>query len=267
MQRLPTLFVSHGAPTYALEPGVAGAGLAAAGKALPRPEAVLVVSAHWMTAQARVTSSPQPATIHDFAGFGDALYALKYPAPGHPQLAQRARKFLDAAGWPAQADAHQGLDHGAWVPLRHMFPEADLPVFQVSMPAALDARQALAYGAALAPLADEGVLIIGSGSLTHNLHDFFRAREVDAQYAGEFAAWIREAIQTGDRTRLADALTAAPHARRAHPTPDHFLPLLIAYGAARTPQPVTVLPGETIREVLVMESYVFGQDLPVAMER
>lgn len=261
MYTLPTLFISHGAPTYALEPGIAGAALAAVGRALSRPNAVLVVSPHWMTAQPRVTTAPQPATLHDFAGFGKALSALQYPAPGHPHLAQRACELLTAAGWPAQADAHQGLDHGAWVPLLHLYSKADVPVFQVSLPAALDAEQALNYGAALAPLREEGVLIIGSGSLTHNLYEFFRAGTEDARYAHEFVAWIRESIQTGDRARLASALTSAPHARRAHPTPEHFLPLLIACGAAGDAQRFTILPGEMIKNVLSMESYVFGCDL------
>lgn len=265
MYTLPTLFISHGAPTYALEPGIAGAALAAVGQALPRPAAVLVVSPHWMTAQPRVTKAPQPATIHDFAGFGEALNALQYPAPGHPHLAQRACELLTAAGWPAQADAHQGFDHGAWVPLLHLYPKADVPVIQVSLPAALDAQQALEYGAVLAPLSEEGVLIIGSGSLTHNLYEFFRAGTEDARYAHEFVTWIREALQAGDRARLASALTDAPHARRAHPTPEHFLPLLIAYGAADKTQPVTVLPGEMIKDVLSMESYVFGEDLAHAL--
>ncbi|MFO7602981.1 MAG: class III extradiol ring-cleavage dioxygenase [Gammaproteobacteria bacterium] len=261
MERFPTLFVSHGAPSYALEPGVAGAVLATVGRALPRPNAVLVVSPHWMTAQPCVTTAPQPATIHDFAGFGKALNALQYPASGHPHLAQRACELLTAAGWPAQADAYQGFDHGAWVPLLHLYPKADVPVFQVSLPAALDAQQALEYGAALAPLRDEGVLIVGSGSLTHNLYEFFQAHGKDAAYASEFVAWIRDAVEAGDRTRLVNALTQAPHAQRAHPTPEHFLPLLVACGAAQTTLPVTVLPGEMIKGVLSMESYVFGGDL------
>lgn len=265
MERFPTLFVSHGAPTYALQPGIAGAALAAVGRALPRPAAMLVVSPHWMTVQPRVTTAPQPATLHDFAGFGEALNALQYPAPGHPQLAQRIIEVLRAAGWPAQADAQQGFDHGAWVPLMHLYPDADVPVIQVSLPAALDAQQALAFGVALAPLREEGVLIIGSGSLTHNLYEFFRAGTEEARYAHEFVAWIREALQTGDRTRLASALTDAPHARRAHPTPEHFLPLLIACGAAGDAQPVTILPGEMIKNVLSMESYVFGEDLAHAV--
>ncbi|RZL89258.1 MAG: dioxygenase [Variovorax sp.] len=266
MDRLPTLFISHGAPTYALEPGMAGPQLTAAARQLPRPEAVLVISPHWITPQPRVATTPRPQTIHDFGGFDPKLYDLHYPAAGHPELAQRTLRLLRDAGWAAQADAQRGLDHGAWVPLRYLFPDADVPVFQVSMPTTLDADAALAFGAALAPLADEGVLIVGSGSLTHNLYEFRQGQADAAAYAQEFEAWMREAVQAGDRGRLARALSSAPHARRAHPTEEHFLPLLVAFGAARSPLPATVLPGGIRHGVLSMESYVFGAALPVPQE-
>lgn len=261
MNRLPTLFVSHGAPTYALEPGLAGAQLAAAAARLPRPKAVLVVSPHWMTAQPRVATTAQPQTIHDFGGFDPALYELRYPAPGHPELAGRAIGLLQAAGWAAQADPRHGLDHGAWVPLRHIYPQAEVPVFQVSLPASLTAAEAQDYGAALAPLADEGVLIVGSGSLTHNLYEFRMGEAQEAAYAREFQGWVRAAVTTGDGDRLAATLDIAPHARRAHPTAEHFLPLLVAWGAARPPLPVTALAGGIVHGVLSMESYLFGTDL------
>lgn len=267
MDRLPTLFVSHGAPTFALAPGLAGPQLAALGRQLRRPRAVLVVSPHWMTREPRVATTAQPRTVHDFGGFDPALYQLSYPAAGHPELAQRAIDLLGAAGWSPQPDPRWGLDHGAWVPLRHLYPEADVPVFQVSMPVSLQPESAVSFGAALAPLADEGVLIVGSGSLTHNLHEFRQASAQPAVYAGEFSAWIREAVLAGDRNRLVRALTDAPHAHRAHPSDDHFLPLLIALGAARDPLPATVLPGGIVHGVLSMESYLFGCDLAVSPAR
>jgi 4,5-DOPA dioxygenase extradiol len=266
MDRLPTLFISHGAPTYALEPGIAGPQLTAAARRLPRPGAVLVVSPHWISAQPRVATVARPGTLHDFSGFDRRLDDLHYPAPGHPALAERALRHLREAGWTAQADDRRGLDHGAWVPLRYLFPDADVPVFQLSMPAMLDAAGALAFGDALAPLADEGVLIVGSGSLTHNLYEFRQGQAEAAAYAQEFAAWIRDAVQAADRDRLAQALSLAPHARRAHPTEEHFLPLLIAFGAARAPLPVTVLPGGIRHGVLSMESYVFGASLELPQE-
>jgi 4,5-DOPA dioxygenase extradiol len=265
MTTLPSLFISHGAPTFALEPGRAGAQLASVARSLPRPQAILIVSAHWMTREARVGTSAAPRTIHDFGGFGEALHRLQYPAPGHPVLAARTIELLRATGWAAEADAERGLDHGAWVPLMHLYPQANVPVFQVSMPMYLDSNSALAFGATLAPLAAEGVLIVGSGSLTHNLYEVEMGSPRAATYAAEFTTWIRDAVVAGDRDRLQRALTAAPHAQRAHPTAEHFLPLLVAAGAARKAQRVTVLDGGIVHKVLAMESYVFGRELDVGL--
>ena len=257
MPRLPSLFVSHGAPTFALEPGRAGPALAALGRELPRPEAVLVVSPHWMTPSPRVGLTALPQTIHDFGGFDPALYRIGYPAPGHPGLARRAVEALAAAGWDAQADERRGLDHGAWVPLLHLFPKADVPVFQVSLPSRLDAASAWALGEALAPLADEGVLVTGSGSLTHNLADFRFRHGSDEPYAAQFAAWVRDAVVAGDGERLRRTLADAPHAARAHPTPEHFWPLLVAAGAAPARGPWRVVEGGITHGVLAMDAFVF----------
>lgn len=259
MSRTPALFVSHGAPTFALEPGRLGPRLAAAGRELPRPQAVLVVSPHWITRGLRVATTPAPQTVHDFGGFDPALYRIQYPAPGHPGLARRTIEVLRAAGWPAEPDAAQGLDHGAWVPLRFLYPDADVPVFQLSLPARLDPQQAYALGQALQPLRDEGVLVVGSGSLTHNLYEFrMGAGGSEAAYAREFAAWIREAVEARDDARLVDALELAPHAQRAHPTSEHFLPLLVAAGAAASDGQVQTLEGGITYGVLAMDSYLFG---------
>jgi 4,5-DOPA dioxygenase extradiol len=258
MSRLPSLFISHGAPSFALEPGLAGPGLTALGHVLPRPQAVLVVSPHWMTPAPRVSLAAQPETIHDFGGFDPALYRLTYPAPGHAALAQRTVEALNAAGWSAQGDAGRGLDHGAWIPLMHLFPQADVAVYQVSLPARLDAEAAWAFGKSLAPLADEGVLIVGSGSLTHNLYEFRSGHGADEAYATEFAAWVRQAIEQGDHARLLRTLEDAPNAQRAHPTPEHFWPLLVAAGAAATLLPVRVVEGGIKHGVLAMDSFAFG---------
>lgn len=261
MSRLPSLFVSHGAPTFAIDPGTAGPSLTELGRSLPRPQAVLMVSPHWMTSMPRVGTCAQPATIHDFGGFDPALYQLSYPAAGHAALAQRTIAQLTKAGWPAQADERRGLDHGAWVPLLHLFPEADVPVFQVSLPLQLDARRAWAFGQALAPLAEEGVLIVGSGGLTHNLYEFRAAHGANEAYVAAFAGWVREAVEQGDNERLLRTLDDAPHAQRAHPTAEHFWPLLIAAGAADAgdgaPQG-TVVAGGIAHGVLAMDSYAFG---------
>jgi len=258
MARLPSLFISHGAPTFALEPGLAGPALTALGRTLPRPQAVLVVSPHWMTASPRAGLAARPQTIHDFGGFDPALYRIDYPAPGHPALARKSLEALAAAGWPALGDEGRGLDHGAWVPLLHLYPQSDVPVFQVSLPSRLDADAAWAFGEALAPLADEGVLIVGSGSLTHNLADFRSRHGADLDYVTAFSGWVRQAICAADGVRLRSALADAPHAARAHPTPEHFWPLLVAAGAAPKGQPWRMVDGGIAHGMLAMDAVVFG---------
>jgi 4,5-DOPA dioxygenase extradiol len=258
MDRLPALFISHGSPMFAVEPGLAGPQLAALGRALPRPRAVLVLSPHWITRGLRVATTPQPETIHDFGGFPPALYAIEYPAPGAPEVAQEALALLRAAGWDAQEDAQWGLDHGAWVPVRHLYPDADVPVLQVSMPHTLTGESAVALGRALAPLAASGVLLVGSGSITHNLADLNRWEDVaPLPYAQEFVAWARDAVTRHDGAALA-GWQAAPHARRAHPTPEHYLPLPFAFGAGDAQAPVRVIDGGMCYGALAMDAYVFG---------
>lgn len=258
---VPTLFISHGAPTFALEPGRAGAQLAAVGRHLGAPRAVVLVSPHWTTRGVRVTGAERPDTIHDFGGFDPRLYDITYPVAGDPALAQRIVALLSDAGWPAAVDPQRGLDHGAWVPLMHLFPQAQVPVLQVSMPVGLDGAGAYALGRALAPLADEGILVIGSGSLTHNLYEVQFGATGVADYAREFTHWIRNAVRAGDTERLVHAVEQAPHGQRAHPTTEHYLPLAVALGAAAQPLPATVLDGGILHGVLAMESYVFGRDL------
>lgn len=266
MSVMPSLFVSHGAPTFAIEPGLAGAQLRALGLALDRPRAVVVVSPHWMTRGVEITATDWPETIHDFGGFPQVLYSLQYPAPGSPKLAAQIQQQLAILGITATLDAKRGLDHGAWVPLMHLYPDADIPVVQVSLPFDADEAKAFRLGQALAPLAQEGVLIVGSGSLTHNLYEF-RAGEVRASaYAQEFSAWVRQAVLDGDTTRLSQTLELAPHANRAHPTTEHFLPLLVAKGAAPAPLPATVLNGGIRHGMLAMESYVFGSHFEISIE-
>ena len=262
MSPLPSLFISHGAPTFALEPGLAGENLRTLGKKISPLKAVVIVSPHWMTASIRVTASPAPATIHDFQGFDPALYDIQYPAPGDAALATRIVEMLNLAGWPAAVDAERGLDHGGWVPLLHLLPDADVPVVQVSLPEDLDGEKAHALGRALSPLADEGVVVIGSGSLTHNLYEVFKGTE-DTEYAEAFSGWIRAAVEAGDHERLKRALEQAPHARRAHPTPEHYWPLVVAAGAGQE-TPATTLKGGMTYQVLCMDAFVFGR-LPVAV--
>lgn len=254
----PVLFVSHGAPTFALEPGALGARLREVGARLAGLRAVLVVSPHWQTRGLEVTTTQRPATIHDFGGFSPALYRLAYPAPGAPEAAAEAALALRDKGWQVGEDDRRGLDHGAWVPLMHLLPAADLPVFQLSMPVALDAREAIELGRALAPLRARGIAILASGSMTHNLYEFRGGATQAESYVDRFARWVGDAIERHDLEALADYRRLAPDAERAHPTDEHFLPLLVAAGACRPDERPVLLDDEIRYGILSMASYAWG---------
>ena len=256
--RLPSLFLSHGAPDYALAPGTAGAGLSALGQQLPRPRAIVALSPHWMSRGVVVGGATRPTTIHDFAGFDPQLYQLQYSAPGDPPLAEEIAALLQAQRVPVQVDPARGLDHGVWVPLRWLYAEADIPVVPLSMPVGLDPAGAYQLGRLLQPLAADGVLLIGSGSLTHNLGEFRQPR-ADMDYVREFADWMAAAVLADAREQLLDCLQQAPQAHRAHPTIEHLLPLYFALGAAPEGHSRnSVLRGDITHRILAMDSYVFG---------
>lgn len=255
MSRCPVLFVSHGAPTLALEAGGAAALLRELGARIPRPRAIVAVSPHWTTHGFAVGAAERPATLHDFCGFPRELHALEYPAAGDAALARQVAQRLAAAGEAPSLDARRGLDHGVWVPLMHLYPDAGIPVVPLSMPLNLGAAGAWRLGETLAPLRAEGVLILASGSLTHNLAEL-GADTAEAAYVGEFATWVRSALV--DRDALLDWQALAPHARRAHPTAEHFLPLLVAAGAAGEGSAVEVLDGGVSYGVLSMDAFLFG---------
>lgn len=268
MHALPSLFISHGSPLHSLLDTRATRLWRALGERLAalRPRAIVIASAHWETATPQLSAAPAPATIHDFGGFPEALYELRYPAPGAPDLAQRAAVLLRDAGLAASLAPSRGLDHGAWVPLRQLFPAADIPVVQVSIQPHLPATHSLAVGAALAPLAHEGVLLIGSGHLTHNLGEWMRHVQAQgiapddaapaAPYVLEFSNWVAPALEQNDAAALAH-WEAAPHARRAHPTPEHFLPLLLAWAAAGPGARAERLDAGVDAGVLAMDAWVF----------
>ncbi len=227
---LPTLFLSHGSPMHALQPGAVRGVWEGIARSLPRPEAILIASAHWETNIPAVTGAARPETIHDFYGFPKPLYEIQYPAKGSPELAFRALGLLKKSGLEAQTDPIRGLDHGAWSPLLYMYPKADVPVVQVAVQTGLGTRHHLELGRALAPLAREGVLIIGSGHLTHNLRD--RGDGGPAAYALAFQDWVKQRIDRHALDELADYRSLTPDGVRAHPTDEHFLPLYVAIGAA-----------------------------------
>ena len=259
---VPSLFVSHGAPLFAVDAGETGPALTRWGQALraqfPGLRGVVVMSPHWMARGVRVTTGAQPATWHDFAGFPSALYELQYPAPGAPALAQEVLDLLAAAGVAAQGDAQRPFDHGAWVPLMHLFPQADVPVVQLALPVGAGPAQVHALGAALRPLAQQGVLLVGTGSMTHNLAEFMGGGDGEGApdpYVQAFSRWVEDAVQRHDVPALLSYRELAPHARRAHPTDEHFLPLFFALGAAPQDWHTQYLSREVMYGMLAMDAF------------
>ena len=257
--RQPILFLSHGSPMTALGGDGLSVVWATLAKRLVKPAAILMISAHWNTRLPMLGGSAQPETIHDFGGFPAELYALRYPAPGAPELAQRIKQQLSKARIVSGIDAGYGLDHGAWVPLRILFPAADVPVIQLSVQPELDARHHYALGTALASLADENMLIIASGHMTHNLRDYMRppAGERPAAETRVFREWVHTRLMSGSNEDLLD-WENTPGARYAHPTPEHFLPLFVALGASAGKRQTEWLGGGWLDDALAADNYLFA---------
>jgi 4,5-DOPA dioxygenase extradiol len=241
----PIAFVSHGSPMLALENGPWRAAMHAWAVQQPGVRAVVVASAHWESPSTfRVSSSPCPGVIHDFSGFPEALYRLDYGAPGDAGLASRVLELLHSAGLEAVADDERALDHGAWVPLRAMFPEARLPVIQISLPRPRDPELLVKAGQALAPLRSEGVLILGSGGLVHNLRRLaWDGHPAPEPWATAFEEWMMSAIQGKDVDRLLGASQLAPGYALAAPTTEHLDPIYFALGAAGGDSPSSLFEG------------------------
>lgn len=280
---LPSLYISHGSPMLAIDPGPTGAAFDALGGQLRtrRPRAVLVISAHWIYSTLAVSSRERQEAWHDFGGFPRELYALRYDAPGSPALAGRVKALVETAAVPGAGfvgqDDERPLDHGAWMPMRHFFPDADVPVVQLALNPYLSPATQIEIGRALAPLRDEGVLVLASGSFTHNLQEVFGGGRRDQHgpqaepYVEAFRGWMAEALDealaSGDTSRIADYRAQAPYARRAHPTDEHLLPFFVVLGAALGPQaasgagpaPASVsrVADEVTYGVLAMDSFVF----------
>ena len=229
----PSLFISHGSPMLALEPGPSGPALARLAAEIPRPRAIVIVSAHWESDELLVNGNLQPETWHDFGGFPAALFAVQYPAKGMPQLSRQVVELLAASNLPARIDHKRPLDHGVWVPLSLMYPQADIPVVQVSLPSRMGPALQTRVGKALASLREEQVLIIGSGSITHNLRelDWHAGPESVEPWAKAFRDWIIEKLAADDEAALHDYRRLAPNAVRNHPSDEHLLPLYFARGA------------------------------------
>lgn len=235
-RRASALFISHGSPMVALEHDAYDEALARAAASPPKPAAIVVVSAHWEAlAPVRISSSAHPRTIHDFGGFPDALYRLTYAAPGAPSLARDIERRLSLHGVASVLDPDRGLDHGVWVPLRFMFPDADIPVVAVSLRVPRSPAELLAIGAALSPLRDEVVMLVGSGGVVHNLRRvvFSDKRAPVDNWARQFDDWFRARLHERDVDAIAAYRIDAPHADLAVPTSEHFDPLFAVLGSAR----------------------------------
>jgi 4,5-DOPA dioxygenase extradiol len=261
---LPSLFVSHGAPTFPLTDAPARGfleGLAA--DLVERPRAILMISAHWEAARPSVTTRAVNATIHDFFGFPEALYRLSYPAPGSAWLADRVVELVGQAGESVARDPERGLDHGAWVPLRLIYPQADIPVVQLSLAAGKGPVDHVRLGRMLEPLRSEGVLVIGSGSFTHDLSSFreyYNALHAPAPaWVDAFADWMARALEEGRIDDLIAYRARAPQARRNHPTEEHLLPLFVALGAGGEAGPARHLHLSTTHGILRMDAFAFGE--------
>ena len=264
---LPSLFISHGSPTLGQDDAPARDFLLGLGHELPRPKAILVVSAHFNAPVPVLTGAAYPETIHDFHGFPEELHAQQYEAPGSPALAEAIRQTLIRTGFEAHVHPTRGLDHGAWVPLQLIYPKADIPVLQLSISMNQTPEWHYRLGKALAPYRDEGVLIIGSGALTHNLRALFTTPfELESpvpDWVSAFADWLDEKTLAGDDTAVLNALEMGPHGLTNHPTPEHILPLFVALGAG-CEGPRQLLHKSTTYGVLRMDAFAFGAHVQAA---
>lgn len=253
--RLPALFIGHGSPMNAIEPSDFRRRWEELGRALNQPRAVLCISAHWETDGIALTASPHPETIHDFYGFPQALFDVQYPAPGDRGLVDRTRELL--ASESVRLDPRRGIDHGVWGVLIAMYPDADVPVVQLSLDRQRSPTAHLAVARKLAPLRDEGILVLGSGNIVHNL----RARQFDdpvpADWAMRFDATVRQRITEGDSRAVADFESLDPDARLAVPTPEHYLPLLYPLALREPSEPIAFFNTQ-VMGALSMTSLIVG---------
>ncbi len=254
--RAPVVFVSHGAPDALLKAPDAVACWREIGRQAPEPAAILAVSAHWQARSPTLSLAGAPETVHDFSGFAPALHRMQYPAPGAPALAERAASLIREAGMAAELHPDRGLDHGAWVPLSAMYPQANVPVAQLSLLRNGSPADHLALGRALAPLREEGVLILASGAVTHNFDWLDRQGGAEPlPQARAFSDWVGARLAGGEVAGLLDYRTAQ-HGADAHPSEEHFLPLFVALGAAGGDAPARCQP-RFAHGSLAMDAYVW----------
>lgn len=257
--KTPSIFLSHGSPMLALEDAPTTHFLRGLAADLPRPKAIVIVSAHFETDIVTVTGGQKLETIYDFGGFPAELYQLKYPASGDIEISQHVVSILADAGINANIDNSRGLDHGAWNPLLLMYPDADIPVIAVSIQPHKDAAWHYKVGQALSSLTDENILVIGTGNLTHNLREAFRGKnyEQTPEWVSAFAQWVEDRLKANDIESLLKWETLAPYAHQNHPTADHFLPFFVALGAGGKKLHAEKLHDDVALNVLAMDAYAF----------
>jgi 4,5-DOPA dioxygenase extradiol len=268
MSTLPSLFVSHGSPMIALDPGAAGAFLQRLGPAIDttfgRPQAIVVASAHTTAREPVLLAGAQHHAVYDFGNFDPKLFTLRYDAPGAPDLAQRVAALLQAAKLPVHVVDQGGLDHGIWTALRYVYPQADIPIVPLAFVPSAPPSAQFALGEALAPLRDEGVLVLGTGSITHNLRRVFShglippTEQPEAPDSAEFREWMHERSTARDWDALFDYRRRAPHAREMHPTDEHLLPFYVAAGAGGREAAAARLHASVTHGALGMDAYAFG---------
>ncbi|MFT5120567.1 MAG: 4,5-DOPA dioxygenase extradiol [Psychrobacter glaciei] len=252
LAKLPSVFISHGAPTLAIEQSATTSALARIGQNLPKPRAVVIMSAHWQSAKLEISSNPQPKTWHDFSGFAPELYELQYPASGHPALAESLAQQLTARGITCSVNPMRVSDHGVWAPLRHLYPQADVPIVQISLPRHYDSAACYQLGAQLAQLREEQILVVGSGNITHNLQALrWEADSID-ETAQDFKLWLLQQLKTDIPAAL--DWQQYPNFRDIHPSDEHLLPLFFALGAG---QRVSVVHQSMAHHSLGMDIYRF----------
>lgn len=256
----PALFLSHGAPDLAVRPDhPSHIFLREFGHRLSRPDAIVIFTAHWLTETITVSSVQRYETIHDFGNFDPRLFEMKYEPTGNPELAEEIASLLDRSGRPVQIDGERGLDHGAWIPLMLMYPEADIPVVQLSIQPRKSPEYHLRLGEAIGSLRNRNILVVGSGALTHNLSGLRMSGRVEnpPPWVTEFSDWMKEAIESGNDHALLRYRTSAPKAEENHPTDEHLLPIFAAMGAAAG-SPGLRLHSASMYHTVMMDMYQFG---------
>lgn len=259
MKKMPSLFIGHGSPMNVVEKNSYTEALAALAASLPKPRSILVVSAHWVAPEIKITASPAPAQIYDFFGFPDELYKIEYAAPGSPELASKAASLLAQAGFPCREDPNRGIDHAAWAVLAHLYPAADIPVLELSLDYRLKPRRWFEVGAALSALREEGVLLIGSGNIVHNLYRFEMAADAKPYpWTIKFNEAVKQAIAGDEREKLASYAVPVEESRDAVPTPEHYLPLLAFLGTASEGEKASVFHESFQNASVAMTGFILG---------